>query len=139
MQGKREHNKKKNFQTTKSTRYFFKWFYKLQVLRFKKVSLRTHFVENFILNKRHWWHITVDPHFGHIQKWQAIVLHVLKVKEILRFSCADPEVRHSNTEESILYLIRSKYNLFWRSAYGFQLKIFRTFVGFLCCSFSVCF
>ena len=27
--------------------------------------------------------------------------------------CADPEVRHSNTEETVLYFIRSKHNLFW--------------------------
>ena len=30
-----------------------------------------------------------------------------------RKTCADPEVRHSNTEESILYFIRRKYNIFW--------------------------
>ena len=29
-----------------------------------------------------------------------------------KLSCADPEVRHSNTEESILYFIRKKYNIF---------------------------
>ena len=27
-------------------------------------------------------------------------------------TCADPEVRHSNTEESVLYFIRRKHNVF---------------------------
>ena len=36
------------------------------------------------------------------------------VKDIkMLLSCADPEVRHSNTEESMLYSLRRKYNIFW--------------------------
>ena len=30
-------------------------------------------------------------------------------------ACTDLEVTHSNAEESVLYFIRSKYNLFWTS------------------------
>ena len=29
-----------------------------------------------------------------------------------RWTCTDPEVRNRNTEESILYFIRRKYNIF---------------------------
>ena len=28
-------------------------------------------------------------------------------------SCTDPELRYSNTEESVFYFLRRKYNLFW--------------------------
>ena len=39
-------------------------------------------------------------------------LHLLTISAIGCLSCGDPEVRHSNMEESALYFIRTKYNLF---------------------------
>ena len=54
-----------------------------------------------------------------------------KLDTITKLSCADPEVRQSNTEENLLYFIRKKHNRFWtpslicrmsRSAYGSPLS-----------------
>ena len=50
---------------------------------------------------------------------------MFRKKETRRKECADPEVRHSDTEESVFYFIRKKYNLFWNSLVNFCRMFYR--------------
>ena len=47
---------------------------------------------------------------NYTRQMQARWFHVIETQTS---PCADPEVRHSNTEESILYFIRRNQNIFW--------------------------